>query len=183
VVPPLGRPAVAAALAAALALGGCTPWPQRLLDDYRAMPLRAATEPPVACGPGPFPSRPLRSDRRTTMRIGSLAFRGLAERYPPERFERGAPPLIIRVSVPPDARAIVAVPPSMRMVAGLEGYPASATTPWGAHRAVFCETGPEPVEYRIAFVVAGARCVPVSVTLDAVTTTRNVPFGVSRCPG
>jgi hypothetical protein len=178
-VPALGR---AALVAAVVALSGCTAWPQRLSADFEQARLRAATERPVACGAGPFPSDPLPSDRVTTVNIGSVAFRGLGYPYSSARFQRGAPPVISRVVVPPRSRAIVSVPPQLRLVAGLDGYPTLVANPLRAHRAVLCETGPERTVFRIAFVVAGARCVPVSVTIDRVTTTRDVPFGISHCP-
>jgi hypothetical protein len=68
-----------------------------------------------------------------------------------------------------------------RAVAGVDNDPTPAWTPATAHRAVRCITTGRAQAFSISFVVAGARCVPVLVTIDRVTTTRAVPFGVRRC--
>jgi len=44
-----------------------------------------------------------------------------------------------------------------------------------------CETAATAGVFTVGFVVAGARCLPVSVTIDRVTTTRTVGFGRGGC--
>ena len=182
----VARRLAAGAAAAVLAglLPGCAAWVERPLSgiggDRAGSPTGAARlERPVPCGGGPFPSRPV-GDPRFDVRIGALVFRQLGQPTPPGRFAAGAPALTVAVAVPPRTRAVIAVPPAARRVAGVDGWPA-ATTPAAAHRAVVCRTPAESQVFRVSFVVAGPRCVPVAVTVGPVTTTRRVPFGVPRC--
>jgi hypothetical protein len=174
--------ASATAIVAALVVGPCSRWPGLPLAGPRPPTATTPFEAPLPCGGGPFPALVPGVHDPNTVVIGSVAFPGLGYRHPPGRFAPGAPPMTVPVVVPPRSRAIVAVPPGQRDVAGLEAPPASASSPASAHRALVCTTeGPDEV-FEVSFVIDGARCVPVSVTIDGVTTTRAVRFGVDRCP-
>jgi hypothetical protein len=179
------RATVAAAVVAAAVLSGCASWirdPVVRLRGDAAVSLRgmAPVERPIPCGGGPFPSEDF-GDPRENVTIGSLTFRGLGRRNAPSRFTPGAPALTVPVEVPPRSRAIIAIPNRLRPVAGLDGWPRPASTPATAHRAALCETSDQTTVFRISFTVDGPRCVPVNVTIDRVTTTRWIPFGVPRC--
>ncbi|HVL95356.1 MAG TPA: hypothetical protein VM266_05805 [Solirubrobacteraceae bacterium] len=181
------RPLAAGAAVAAATLTGCTPWLEGRLAEWRDRALGrqppaevAGFEDPVPCGGGPFPSRGT-GDGRHDLAIGSVIFRGLAFPHAPERFDPGMPALTVPVEVPPRSRVIIAIPPGRRPIAGLDGWPSPAATPREAHRAVRCLTGDLPGVFRVSFAIAGARCLPVAVTIDRVTTTRTVGFGVRHC--
>ncbi len=181
--------AVSAVVAAAVALGGCGGWAQRPFaglrgpgdGDGRGTFVRRF-EAPLPCGAGPYPSTDLGA-RRDNLDIGRLRVRGLAYPYGPDRFAAGSRPVDVPVELPARTRAVIAVAPEALDVAGLDTAPVPATTPARAHRAVRCVTGAFSQVRSLSFVVSGARCVPVSVTVGGVTTTRQVPFGVRRCDG
>ena len=181
--------AIAAIAAAATALGGCGGWAERPFaglrgpgdGDGRGTFVRRF-EAPLPCGAGPYPSTDVGSTR-DNVDIGPLRFRGLAFPYGPDRFAPGSPPLSVPVEVPARARAVIAVAPEALGVAGLDTAPVPAATPAEAHRAVRCFTGAFSQVRSLSIVVSGARCVPISVTMHGVTTTRDVPLGVRRCGG
>jgi hypothetical protein len=179
----------AALVAAGVGLAGCAPWLERPfagLRKQRAAPrpdlvVLAPYERPIACAMPADPRRMAPARRRAAVAIGSVRFPGLGLYHRPRRFAPGAPALTVPMIVPPRSRAIVAVPVADRAVAGLDNDATPAGTPAGAHRAVRCITGERAQAFAISFVVVGARCLPVSVTIDRVTTTREVAFGVRRC--
>jgi hypothetical protein len=172
-----------AALVLTTALPGCAgAWYERPFAGLRPGPSAEArssgsVEPAVPCGSAPFPALVDPGMRRDVLRIGSVPFYGLGFHHPATRFAPGAPPLSVVFTVPPRTRVIVAIPPALRGVAGVDGSPAPAAKPGRAHRALRCETGPETTFYTAAFVVRGARCLPLAVTIDRETITRRVPFG------
>jgi hypothetical protein len=179
----------AAAVAAGLALAGCAPWLERPFAGLReqgrprsgGLVVLAPYERPIPCETLADPARLAPARRHAVVAIGSVRFPGLGSVHRARRFAPGAPALTVPMVVPPRSRAIVSVPVAERAVAGLDNDPTPAWTPAAAHRAVRCVTGDRRQAFSISFVVAGARCVPVSVTIDRVTTTREVPFGVRRC--
>jgi hypothetical protein len=180
------RPLLPSAVAALVLLGGCGggAWYQRPLAGLRPpAPERApagSVERPVPCGSAPFPAVIEPGMRREVLRIGSIPFYGLGAPHGPGRFTPGAPPLSVVFTVPPRTRVVVAVPPALRGVAGVDGAPQPASTPARAHRALRCETGAQTTVYTASFVVRGARCLPLAVTIDRETITQRVPFG-RRC--
>ena len=165
-------------------------------------PAEAGTAP-HAVGPSPPFDQPVpcgggrrvggrEAAARDAVQIGPLVFLGLGRERPRQRFARvtGAGPgpsfvvpLTVPVVVAPATRAVVAVAPEGRVVAGLDSGPGAERDafPADAHRAVACATGPAQRTFEISFVVDGARCVPVSVTSAGRTTTRRIRFGVRRC--
>ena len=178
----------AAVAAAGLALAGCAPWLERpfagLRERERPQPDLVVLTPyerPIPCSTLADPHRLAPARRHAVIAIGSVRFPGLGAFHRATRFNPGAPALTVPMVVPPRSRAIVAVPVDERRVAGVDNDPTPAWTPAAAHRAVRCITSGRSQAFSISFVVAGARCVPVSVTIDRVTTTREVPFGVRRC--
>jgi hypothetical protein len=185
--------AVAVAVpAVALLVAGCAPWLERpFRAPERAPQVSAAAHPrgptppfdsPVPCGGGPYPSR-VDERARDALAIGPLVFADLGFPQSPSRFIPGSQPLTLPVVVPPHTRATIAVPPDLRTVAGLDSAPVPANEPARAHRALVCTAGPAQRVFEVSFVVAGARCVPISVTAAGRTTTRRVRFGVRRCRG
>jgi hypothetical protein len=178
----------AALAVAGLTLTGCAPWLERpfagLRERERPRPNLVVLTPyerPIPCSTLADPQRLAPARRHAVVAIGSVRFPGLGSFHRPTRFNPGAPALTVPMVVPPRSRAIVAIPVDERRVAGVDNDPTPAWTPAAAHRAVRCITGGRAQAFSISFVVAGARCVPVSVTIDRVTTTREVPFGVRRC--
>ncbi len=110
--------------------------------------------------------------------IGPLTFWGLAVPRAPERFEPGAMPVSVRVTVPPETQAIISVPAR----AGLD----SASQPRGRRRepaaALRCRTREQRRTFEAHFVVPRPTCLPVTVDTAAGRTTVRVPFGVRDCP-
>jgi hypothetical protein len=165
---------------------GCAPWLERPFAG-----LRPQREAAAACAGG----RALRMGElvlRDAVGIGPLLFFGLGREHPASRFARpgryapgraGVRPLPVLVVVPPLTRATVAISPADRDVAGLlsGAEAAGLAAPADAHRTLVCVAGPGQQTFEVAFVVDGARCLPVSVRSGGRTDTVRVRFGVRRC--
>ena len=175
-----------------LAAGGCSPidplrtaWldrsrPPKPPESLRAVPAPAPPAPEPRCG-WPVPGNPAPAGPKD-LQIGPVIFRGLAkarpalEYRPSDGFEVDP----TRVDLPAGEDAVIALPP---------GEVDVAIAPWGgrhattqAVRSVRCTADPAiQTSFRIAFVVAGARCVRLNVITATGLYTDRVRFGVRRC--
>ena len=183
--------AILVLVAAAVAVGtaGCAPWIDRPFAGLRSgadgggdggvLAALRPTPASAACSGGPWPSRMEPDDDE--VRIGPLTFPGLGYPYPPARFAAGSAPLTVPVVVPARTRATITIPNRLRPVVGLDSGSLLADAPSNGHGALVCQAGETFQVYKVAFVLSGARCVPVSVTAGGRTVTREVGFGRPGC--
>ena len=175
-----------------LAAGGCSPldplrtaWldrdrPPKPPESLRAVPAPAPGPAEPRCGwPTPVDRIPAGPE---DLQIGPVIFRGLAkarpalEYRPSDGFEVDP----TRVDLPAGEDAVIALPPGEVDVAIAPRAGRLATTQ--AERSVRCTADPAiPTSFRIAFVVAGARCVRLNVVTATGLYTDRVRFGVRRC--